>query len=587
MTTDVREEYALRLTQRQAAAAGHERIFRTIGNWRLLTGVVGALIAWYNFWLLPIPVAVFIALLLWHERVARQLAFEKRAADFYQQALRRLDGHWAGNGESGARFQDAHHPYAGDLDVFGNGSMFQLINGARTSAGEEALANWLKAPAPLEDVRLRQQAVLEMRGMLDLREDLALIGEEVRAGLHPAALLDWGNQPAENVRPVHRWTALGITAGLLIALSGYMLNFWPLWPLMAVILVELGFISVMRQRTGRILGAMELPGRDLGILAQLIGRLESQKFESELPRSIAARIRTQGLPASVQISRLRRLIEFRDQAHHQMFAIAAEPLLWSMHFAFAIERWRQISGPHLGEWLAAMGEMEALSSLAGYTAEHPDDVFPEITADGPVFDAEAIAHPLLPASAVSNDLRLDRDRRLLLISGSNMSGKSTLLRSVGLNAVLAWAGAPVRARRLRISPLKVGASMRVQDSLMEGESRFYAEIRRLRQMVDLASGPVPLLFLLDELLSGTNSHDRLIGSEAVVRNLVRQGSIGLVTTHDLALAQIAEELGSQAANVHFEDHIEDGRIAFDYKMRRGVVQKSNAIELMRSVGLEI
>ncbi|MBC7924045.1 MAG: DNA mismatch repair protein MutS, partial [Bryobacteraceae bacterium] len=169
----------------------------------------------------------------------------------------------------------------------------------------------------------------------------------------------------------------------------------------------------------------------------------------------------------------------------------------------------------------------------------------------------------------------------------NMSGKSTVMRSVGLNAVLAWAGAPVRARRLLISPVSVGASMRVQDSLLDGKSRFYAEITRLRQIVDMADREIPLLFLLDELLSGTNSHDRLIGSEAVVRNLVRRGAIGLISTHDLALAHIADELAPLASNVHFEDHIEEGRIAFDFKMRPGVVRKSNAIELMRSVGLEV
>ena len=209
-------------------------------------------------------------------------------------------------------------------------------------------------------------------------------------------------------------------------------------------------------------------------------------------------------------------------------------------------------------------------------------------SEGPLFEGRGIAHPLIsPVAAVRNDVRLDRELRLLLISGSNMSGKSTLLRSVGLNTVLAWAGAPVRAERLRVSRLAVGAAMRAQDSVLDGKSRFYAEITRLRCVVDLVDGEAPLLFLLDEILSGTNSHDRLIGAAAVVRSLVERGAIGLVTTHDLALAHIAEDLAPHAVNVHFEDHIEDGRIAFDYRMRPGVVQKSNALELMRSVGLEV
>jgi DNA mismatch repair ATPase MutS len=233
-----------------------------------------------------------------------------------------------------------------------------------------------------------------------------------------------------------------------------------------------------------------------------------------------------------------------------------------------------------------VGEIEAVSSIAGYAAEHPEDVWPQLAEDGPVFDGREIAHPLLP-QGIRNDLRLTPEMRLFVVSGSNMSGKSTMLRSVGLNVVLAWAGMPVRARSLVVSPLQVGASMRVQDSIQDGKSRFYAEITRIRQIMDLAAGPVPLLFLLDELLSGTNSHDRRIGAEAIVRTLVEGGAIGLVTTHDLALADIAGQLEPHATNVHFEDHVEDGRISFDYKMRLGVVKKSNALELMRSVGLNV
>jgi DNA mismatch repair ATPase MutS len=177
--------------------------------------------------------------------------------------------------------------------------------------------------------------------------------------------------------------------------------------------------------------------------------------------------------------------------------------------------------------------------------------------------------------------------RLLVVSGSNMSGKSTLLRTVGTNTLLAWAGAPVRAQRLRLSSLTVGASIRIVDSLQEGVSRFYAEIKRLRQIMDLSRGPIPLVFLLDEILHGTNSHDRRIGAEAVVRGLVERGAIGLITTHDLALSRVADSLASVGANVHFEDHLEDGTITFDYQLRTGVIQKGNALELMRSVGLEV
>jgi DNA mismatch repair ATPase MutS len=246
------------------------------------------------------------------------------------------------------------------------------------------------------------------------------------------------------------------------------------------------------------------------------------------------------------------------------------------------------TGPAVRGWLATVGEFEALSSLGSYAYEHPADVFPEFVEASPCFEAEGLAHPLLPdPGAVRNDLRFGNDLRVLIISGPNMAGKSTFVRAVGINAVLAQCGAPVRARRLRLSPLSVGASICVLDSLQGGISRFYAEIRRLKLITDLTQGPIAVLFLLDEFLQGTNSQDRRLGSEAMVRSLVEHGAIGLVTTHDLALAQIAERLGPRAANAHFEDRLEGGKLIFNYRLQPGVVETSNALNLMRSIGLEV
>jgi DNA mismatch repair ATPase MutS len=271
-----------------------------------------------------------------------------------------------------------------------------------------------------------------------------------------------------------------------------------------------------------------------------------------------------------------------------MFAPFAALLLWPIQFAFAIETWRHHLGPAVPRWLAAVGELEALSSLSSYSYEHADYPFPELVAGEASFEGESLGHPLIPESRrVPTDLSLSGDLRVLIVSGSNMSGKSTLLRTVGTNAVLAMAGAPVCARRLQLSPLQVAASIHIQDSLQAGASRFYAEILRLRQVVELTGGTLPVLFLLDEILHGTNSHDRRIGAEGVVRGLIERDAIGLITTHDLALAQIVEALTSRAANVHFEDHLEGGKMTFDYLLRPGVTQRSNALELMRSVGLKV
>jgi len=255
----------------------------------------------------------------------------------------------------------------------------------------------------------------------------------------------------------------------------------------------------------------------------------------------------------------------------------------------AVEAWREQCGPHIGQWIAAVGEFEALSCLAGFGYERPGTVFPEFTeGSDPCFQATGLAHPLISlAEVVANDVALGDGTRLWIVSGSNMSGKSTLLRSVGLNAVLAWAGAPVTATSLRVSPVRIGASMRANDSVIDHRSRFYAEISRLRDVMELARAGHPTLFLLDELLSGTNSHDRRIGAEALIRGLVERGAIGMVTTHDLALAEIAATLNGTAANVHFEDHLEGGEIRFDFRLRTGVVTRSNALALMRAVGLDV
>src|ERR1700674_1008456 len=253
----------------------------------------------------------------------------------------------------------------------------------------------------------------------------------------------------------------------------------------------------------------------------------------------------------------------------------------------AVEQWRFDHSAALQIWLDSWAEFEALHSLANYAYENPGNSFPEVCSETR-FEAEALGHPLLSmACCVRNDIQLGGESRFYIVSGSNMSGKSTLLRAIGLNAVLALAGAPVTCARMRVSLLYIGASMRTMDSLVDHRSRFYAEIERLRDIVDLARAGHPTLFLLDELLSGTNSHDRRIGAAAVIRSLVEGGAIGLVTTHDLALADIAETLGGRARNVHFEDYLEGGEIRFDYRLRTGVVERSNALELMRAVGLDV
>jgi hypothetical protein len=370
---------------------------------------------------------------------------------------------------------------------------------------------------------------------------------------------------------------------LLLWVAGFGLT-----PFLVAFILGRVFAFRLRARVEHITGTVDTPGRELMLLSKVLSRLEQERFSSPRLVELRTALDVEGLAPSRQIARLNKLIDLLDARRNLIFVPLSAILLWPLQFAIAIERWRQSSGPAVARWLAAVGELEALNSLASYSYEHEQDPFPELAEGVACFEGEGLGHPLIPESrSVRTDLRLSDELRVLIVSGSNMSGKSTLLRTVGTNTVLALAGAPVRARRLRLSPLAVGASIRIQDSLQAGASRFYAEITRLRQIVELTKRELPVFFLLDEILHGTNSHDRRIGAEGVVRGLIERGAIGLVTTHDLALARIAEELATRAGNVHFEDHLEDGKMTFDYRLRPGVVERSNALELMRSVGLEV
>ena len=597
-TGPVHADYVKRRDRVLAIAAQRGRQQRWLSHARLTTFGAALLLTWFAFgseslsprWIAPVALG-FLALVIAHDRVIRARDHATRAADLYERGLARLEDRWSGGGNGGEEFRDPAHPYADDLDVFGEGSLFELLCTARTSAGELTLASWLLAPAAPAAVHQRQRAIAELKPRVELREDLALLGEDVRPRLRPAALVRWGSAP-KILEPSNllRLSAASLSALVVGALALWIFTDAGPIPFLFAAMVQTGFALRFRGRVAKIASEIAAPTRDLALLSGLLERLEREPMKSARLVELRAAFDIDGHPPSKRIRQLQKLTDLLDARQNQLFAPFSALLLWKTQVALAIEAWRLHCGPALGRWLDAAGEIEALCALAGYAHEHPRDPFPEIVSgdEGPLFDGVAIGHPLLAdACCERNDVALGGERQAFVVSGSNMSGKSTLLRTVGSNALLALAGAPVRAERLRVSPLSIAASIRVNDSLQEGTSRFYAEILRLRQVVDACRGDRPVLFLLDEILHGTNSHDRRIGADAVVRGLLERGAVGLVTTHDLALAKIADELAPRIENVHFEDHIEDGEIHFDYRLRQGVVTKSNALALMRAVGLEV
>jgi hypothetical protein len=588
------EEYVQRRNARQLRVAPYEKIHIRLGKVRLLLAAVAVFMAWASFRahsLLPLwmaaPVVAFVGIASYHSRVLRARELSERAVSFYERALARVEDRWAGSGETGERFDDPHHVYAGDLDLFGKGSLFQLLSTARTRMGEDTLARWLLSPSAVEQVCERHAAVEELRDQLDLREDLAVLGEDVGVGVHPDALLKWAESPNQ-MKPLWlRWLSPLLAA---LAIAGAVV--WAVWgiaaPLVLIVVIEAVFTYRLKKPLEEVLHGTEHVFRDLDLLSGVLARVEAHRFQAPQLQALQRELLSSGVPGSRAIARLRTLVDLINSRHNIAVRILDAPLMYSVQVAFAAEHWREAHGSALRLWVDTIGQMEALLSLATYSFEHPADPFPEFADGAASFEGEELGHPLVPAAlCVRNDVSIRGETRVLLVSGSNMSGKSTLLRAVGMNVVLAMAGAPVRARRLRLTPLRVGASIRVNDSLQEGSSRFYAEITRLRQIFDFAGGNPPLLFLLDELLQGTNSNDRRIGAEGIVRALVNRGAIGLVSTHDLALTDIGGSVAGHLRNIHFQDELANGRMTFDYKLRDGVVTKSNGLELMRSIGLEV
>lgn len=591
--SDPRAEYQRRLAHWDTVIAAGESRHQLIANLRLavtFVAVVLAVAAWrdqLSWWWLTAPLIGYATLAVAHDRVLKRTERSRRARRIYERGMARLDGTWAGVGADGQRFTAAES-FAGDLDLFGSGSLFQFLNTTRTEVGEEVLADWLLHGADPVEVVARQVAVAELTPMVDFRESLAVTAADVHVG-RTSALARWATV---STSPFPKWAApvLWVLAALsAVVLFAVIDRRIPIGVAFLWLGVQGGIMLAGRSRLAAAFAAMDDAATDLALLKVLLQRLESQEFSAPRLNALRRSLPANGQRASEAIAGLQRLVTALDSCRNQIFAPVAVYFQIPSLLMLAIDRWRSVHGPAIDAWLRAVGEAEALSALATFAYEHPDNPFPELDTTRAIFDATALAHPLIHASvAIANDVALGGDApHVLMVSGSNMSGKSTLLRAIGVNVVLALAGAPVQASRLRLSPLALGVSLRVDDSLQGGHSRFYAEILRLRSVVDLTQGSVPLLFLLDEILAGTNSFDRRIGAEAIVRSLAQAGAIGLVTTHDLALTELVPTLGVPAANVHFEDRIEDGRMVFDYRMRPGVVERSNAIALMRAIGLKV
>jgi hypothetical protein len=586
-----RDLYNRRADELRLAADEVARLQKSYKAGLLLVGLLGCVLLyqalvtkglpiWAPF--LVAPIGVFIGLQM--KRCQDRALKFFRLAEYYDRGIARLDHHWESLDE-GREFADQDHFYATDLDLFGRGSLFQLLCSARTQAGRETLANWMKTPASPEEVLARHGAISELRGRQDLREALAAAGSLEVSNCRPETFRAW---IASSSPPFPVW---GPPFAFLLALAMVLfpilyglgiIGLHGLWTSMGdVVLIEISFAAIFFQRVRSVDSSVRPLSVELPIVREILKIVRRENFSSAKLVALANRTQEAGKP----VTRLRRLISLLKERDNPHTAYISYFLMSGTQLTMAIDRWRQRYGRQMLEWLAAVGELDALISLSTYASEHPLDIFPELRDEGPAIEAEGIGHPLLlEEKCVRNDFQIGGDVRFVIISGSNMSGKSTFIRAIGLNTALAWMGSPVRCTKLSLSALAVGASVRVQDSTIDGRSHFLAEMQRLRRMIDVAS-ETPLLYLADEIMSGTNSQDRRIATEWVVRALVLRGAVGIITTHDLALTEIASN-GLAGRNVHFEDTGESGNLTFDYKLRPGLLTHSNALNIAHMLGID-
>jgi hypothetical protein len=511
-----------------------------------------------------------------------------RLKRFYERAVQRIQGNWVGIGATGEEFRKVDHVYASDLNIFGEGSLFELLCTARTSIGQRGLANYLMESPATGETLLRQEAVRELQGRSDLRERVASLGKFDFLESKWNTFEDWLGSPTLSY-PQYLRALAGITSALLAGtvLAGLVgLISWihvAIW-IAPLVVFHSAVGLIFRSRINEMQSWVQPVSVETQVFREGLRLLAETQFQSVKLKHLADEMRN----GSESVRTLERLLNAFHERQKEWFYGPSLVLLVGTQLGMAIERWRSAHAKSLRIWMQAWAEFEALNALAAYAYENPDNTFPEFAWDEACFEAQSLGHPLLSrGSCVVNDVTLNRKTRFYMVSGSNMSGKSTLLRAIGLNAVLASAGAPVHATALRVSQLSVFASLSVVDSLSNGTSKFLAEVERLRRTIEAATHGSSVLFLVDEIFGGTNSRDRRIATEAVIRALIERGAIGALSTHDLSLCEIGDSGDLQGVNVHMGSRNGGDPLNFDYRLKPGVTTEANALAIARMAGVPV
>lgn len=566
---------------------------------RVLTLVLGAgLLYFYRsqsfsllFLLFAISLAIFLLLVKFSLRYTERLLLLKEIVRLINEE-NTIAQHQFTHRPTGEPLAPSKHPYAGDLDLFGKASLFQFLHRTTGEEANQTLANWLLNPADNDTIRLRQSAIRDLASQPAWSLQLEAYGhQQPLTNTARNQILNWAATNSQYA-PKKTWNLLRF-AWPIIALGALLLHIMDILPsgpfylLVLILLATAFYISKGIQPIYRQLDSI-LPS--LATLSNSLEWIESASFQSDLLKNHQAAIAANNSQkASAAIRELRKILDRFDYRLNPLVYIPLNTfLLWDLQQVWSLENWK--AGHHFAirQWFTTIAELEALNSLGRFSFNHPNYSFPELNNQPGTFIATGLGHPLIPVEkCITNNFSTSGRPAIALITGSNMAGKSTFLRSIGINQVLAMAGAPVVAQQLTVSNMRIMSSMRIADNLEENTSTFYAELSKLKNIIEAVNAGEPVFLLLDEILRGTNSQDRQTGSRALIRQLIKQNATGLLATHDLALTELQAEAPAAITNYHFDVSVEGEELYFDYKLKPGICTSMNASILMKKIGIDL
>lgn len=534
-------------------------------------------------------VAAFLRLIVLSGRNNDLISNLERLLLINQQEIQIASGSYTGR-PAGSAYLPPLHDYVHDLDIFGSGSLYQFINRTTSEQGHQALAQWLLHPADSVQIKERQQSVIELTDQYEWRQQLQATGLANKiTGTTQHRIENWIKEPFHFSEKYWQWIRFVFPALILTALALTIASLMPTPYFYAMAFIYFIIAGAISRKVSPVYSYLDKMVREIETLSKSISWIEQQHFKSALLTHLHAHYVSGTSRASKQVQELKEILDRLDlRLNPFLFIFLNTFLFWDLQQVLILEKWKARNSSNISAWFESLGTMEALSTVAGIAFNHPMWCFPALDEKHGTFKADNLGHPLIAEQKrVTSSFSTSGEAKLALVTGSNMAGKSTFLRSIGINIVLAMMGSPVCSSRCTVSSMRVISSMRISDNLQENTSTFYAELKKLKYIIEAVNNRENVFLLLDEILRGTNSLDRQIGSKALIRQLIRHRAVGLLATHDLELAALEQEYRGNIHNHHFDVQVENDELYFDYKLKEGVCKSLNASILMKKIGIEL